>query len=53
MVKSTQGMVRVKEIENSKYKIHISSESPINHSKSASKPKHIDKGTPLPPLRKK
>ncbi len=51
MVKSTQGMVRVKEIENSKYKIHISSESPINHSKSASK--HIDKGTPLPPLRKK
>ena len=51
MVRSTQGMVRVKEIENSKYRIQSGEDLHLNHSKSIVKTQ--EKGTPLPPLKKK
>jgi hypothetical protein len=50
MVKSTKGMVRVREIEAEKYRLHSNEESMVKDNKSYGK--LTEKGGGLPPLRK-
>lgn len=50
MVKSTKGMVRVREIEVEKYRMHSNEELLVKENRSQGKG---EKGSTLPPLKKK